>query len=756
MKSHWAALVLIISLPLLSLTAYSQDWQIKIDELNNRAMNASLEGRSQEALTLYQQGLTIAQREKLTAIEPIQLQNIAGVYSGAGRYDKAVEFHQKMLAIYRAANDQDGVKQTLSSLGADYHGMCNLDKSKCQTAIDYYREADMHDRYIANIYFSWALIFDDKGIIGIDKEKMLQAVQYYKKGMSNGPDMMRELAEQELAQAYLHLKQYHDSAQQFEKVEQTTDQDFKNELLATNDPLLAIAYIKSANPDKAFDFMERTTARKLAEQLDIPESAFAGITSYQQQMPPESAVIRIGYIQNGYGQQHRKPIQVVVNNKLIKGYELEKYQFVEAIKPKVPQAVGFIDRLRKLNVVDDIKPMDDRERRDDVIRPRDKKAFDALIASSEFAMLDIRQGGVLSDLEFDAIVIYYRQLLMQPALSASEKGVRELISRQLYELIFKPIEDQLNDKRQLIIIPDGVLAFLPFETLRMPDGRYLVERFDIRYSPSLTISEWIKARKHPQPSKPILALGGASYSHAGEVERGTQPSNLSPEFEKRYLANLKQDQNLQWIYSELGLSAWGELPGTLAEVKALREIFTDARILTGNEVKEETIKALSNSGELANYQRLHFATHGIVLPEFPELSAIVLSQNQTENSGEDGYFSVREISKVKLSADFVNLSACDTGLGKISRGEGVSGLAQAFLVAGAKGVSVSLWQIADDPTMKFMKLLYQQQENRPMPYWQAMASVKRMFIQGRLLDEKANEYDLSEPFFWAPFVFYGE
>ena len=173
----------------------------------------------------------------------------------------------------------------------------------------------------------------------------------------------------------------------------------------------------------------------------------------------------------------------------------------------------------------------------------------------------------------------------------------------------------------------------------------------------------------------------------------------------------------------------------------------DSTIYGGREVSESKIKQLSKDGILQKYKILHFATHGLVLPEIPELSALVLSQFKKEQNNEDGYLTMKEIAGLDINADFVNLSACETGLGKIYGGEGVVGLTQAFLIAGANVLSVSLWQVADESTMKFMFGLYKLVQERGLSYDMSMTEMKRRFI-------KEGKY--SDPFYWAPFVYYGK
>lgn len=117
----------------------------------------------------------------------------------------------------------------------------------------------------------------------------------------------------------------------------------------------------------------------------------------------------------------------------------------------------------------------------------------------------------VSEDDFDKIINYYRLLLSRSELSQAERESMEFISRQLYNFLFGGIEKHLTGKTDLVIIPGGILAFLPFETLIMPDGRYLVEKYNIKYCQSLTVNEMIAQRQYSTARKPFLGFGGAVY-----------------------------------------------------------------------------------------------------------------------------------------------------------------------------------------------------------------------------------------------------
>ena len=194
-----------------------------------------------------------------------------------------------------------------------------------------------------------------------------------------------------------------------------------------------------------------------------------------------------------------------------------------------------------------------------------------------------------------------------------------------------------------------------------------------------------------------------------------------------------------------------DLRNTMVEIKGIASEYKDAVIDTGSGVNEAYIKQLSEKGKLKKYKVLHFSTHGIVDPDMPELSALVLSIPKNKTDKDDGYLTMKEIVNLKIEADFVNLSACNTGLGRLYNGEGIVGLTQAFLIAGANGVSVSLWSVEDESTMKFMIGLYELVKDKRISYSEAITEMKRAFINGKIGDGS-----YVAPFYWAPFVYYGK
>ena len=380
--------------------------------------------------------------------------------------------------------------------------------------------------------------------------------------------------------------------------------------------------------------------------------------------------------------------------------------------------------------------------------------------------------------DFNNIINYYGSLLRGPPLQGRrgrgmdiyrsrgnlhKTNARE-IGKSLYELLVKPIEGQIKDKKNLIIVPDGILAFVPFDTLIDENGQYLVEKRSINYIQSLDIRKLIRKRKYDEDRKPLLAFGGAVYEDsdfkAEIIENRVQLAVLTKNINSN-LENIQMDllmknlypgfENIRSVgnaYRVLGITSWPDLPEALNEVYNIKKEINRSNVFTGKNVTERDIKELSDDWKFYNYKVLHFATHGLIVPEVPELSALVLSQFK-DMGEEDGYLRTGEIAKLEIKADLVNLSAFETGLGGIYEDDGFARLIHSFVLSGAKAVSVSLWRVADESTSQFMATMYGLVQDKGISYIDAITEVKRQFIDG----DFGEKY--KAPYYWAPFVYYG-
>lgn len=340
----------------------------------------------------------------------------------------------------------------------------------------------------------------------------------------------------------------------------------------------------------------------------------------------------------------------------------------------------------------------------------------------------------------------YRSLLASADSENIEKARK--LGKLLYKFLILPIEPALQNKKELIIMPDASMAMIPFETLIDEKGQYLTERFTIRYTHSASVLQQLKGRDYLKNRKPMLAIGGIQY---GKKQK-TKVSQVNPD----RIAHLRSiststeylEESFEDAYALLEDNEFQNLPGSQEEIDNINSFIPQTELLQGEQAGEHAIKKLSSQGKLNRYQVIHFATHAQVIQAIPGMSAIVMSQ--VDQGKEDNYLRVSEIARLNMKADFVNLSACETGIGKVFRGEGMVGFTQSFLLAGANSLSVSLWNIRDKSTSAFMSAFYKLLFQSKGSYPNALKEIKLRFIRG----EFGNEY--KAPVYWAPFVFYGK
>jgi tetratricopeptide (TPR) repeat protein len=334
-------------------------------------------------------------------------------------------------------------------------------------------------------------------------------------------------------------------------------------------------------------------------------------------------------------------------------------------------------------------------------------ARDADPRSERIAVLELASAGKIAEI--------VEQVTRQGALAIS-RGYLDPADRPpamdlralgplAYRMLLEPAAGSIRGKG-LVIVPGGALGYLPFE-LMVESGRPLVAGHRIRYAPSMTTlhytRRWNEART--PPDRALLAVGDPT------------PQGLRAAFEP--------------------------LPGSRAEVELIRDLLRASPddILLGAAATEEAVKERSVNGSLARYRYVHFATHGRMGIADGDQPALVLSG---DGRGEDDLLQLDEVTALRLNADLVVLSACETGRGRLDEAEGVRGLARAFLAAGCRGVLCTLWKIDDRATSSLMADVYAGIEKQQSPAEALREAQLRMIADGK------------PPLNWAPFILIGE
>jgi CHAT domain-containing protein/Tfp pilus assembly protein PilF len=320
--------------------------------------------------------------------------------------------------------------------------------------------------------------------------------------------------------------------------------------------------------------------------------------------------------------------------------------------------------------------------------------------------------------------------------------------RKLYRSLLQPVDNVLVGARSLVIVPDGTLDYLPFETLVLPARHgasgengpaYLLEKFSVVYGPSASALVTVRALNTGggQQPKTLLAFGDP----IADAPTGTGKAAVGNDSSRSIVPD--PETSLSAEYAERGFS-FTRLPYTRDEVLGISKLFPAAQrqVYLGQQAREETVK----TENLVDYRYIHFASHGFVDEIHPSRSGILFSRDS--QSTEDGVLQLGEIMRLKLNADLVTLSACSTGLGKLVNGEGILGLTRAFFYAGARNVTVSLWSVNDSSTSALMKAFYENL-NRGLSKSAALRQAKLTLLRGK-------EAAWHHPYYWAAFVLVGE
>jgi CHAT domain-containing protein/Tfp pilus assembly protein PilF len=276
----------------------------------------------------------------------------------------------------------------------------------------------------------------------------------------------------------------------------------------------------------------------------------------------------------------------------------------------------------------------------------------------------------------------FRALVAETAPASGQHLADE--ARALYALLLGPADARLGRAQRLLISPDGPLHALPFAALRR-GPQYLVQWKPVHLAASITLYAQLRqaAEASRRARRPLVAFGDPHY---GDLERAA--------------AQLDDPELRRAAKRDAGLSP---LPGTRDEVRSIARLFPGATAYTGQQATEEQAKAV---GDDVRY--VHFASHALLDERFPLNSALALSTPEGSGGGRDnGLLQAWEvIEQVRLRADLVTLSACDSALGGEAAGEGLLGLAWAFHYAGARSVLASLWAVTDGSTAVLMKRFY--------------------------------------------------
>jgi CHAT domain-containing protein len=337
--------------------------------------------------------------------------------------------------------------------------------------------------------------------------------------------------------------------------------------------------------------------------------------------------------------------------------------------------------------------------------------------------------------------------------SARSKRHETELAERVSEILLGPASNDLGERR-LLIVPDGILHFVAFAALPVPGGHHaagratvpLISKHEVVHLPSastlaLIRREW-KREKHW--SKKAIVFADPVF----EID---DPRITTPAIARSRLAARSRPAPstspalLQRALRDLGGLSQGvpRLLGSRREAETIASIDPAISVALGFAAS----RTAATNINLADYGIVHFATHGIIDNDHPELSGIILSLVNEKGESQDGFLRLHDIYNLRLPVDLVVLSACSTAIGKEVHGEGLIGLVRGFMYAGSRRVLATLWKVDDEATSALMKHFY------------AGMFVRRLSPAAALRHAQLELMKVErwrDPFYWAAFVLQGD
>lgn len=728
----------------LPITRELSDRHLEESVLTNIARCYLQLGEAQHALDYSTQALAIQKQISDQRGEGLALGTIGRVYAFMGESEKALELYQQSLTMLHSANDRAGEADILYNM-AELHlkrGDSKAALAVCERALELCRAID-DKRRLALAQLNIGSVYLALG----EREKAAESLGHALAGLTAlGDRMQQSRALYYLARAannsldWEHAREYLDQALEIDEQIRAAviGPELRSSFFSTVldqyelrvDVLMHLHQLhpKQGYDVQAFETSERARARSL---LDLLSEAKAGL---RQGVDP-ALIERERVLTAQLHAKTERQIQLLAKqDPRAAAVEQEirllttEYQDAEAkILSASPRYAAFAQP-QPLTLTDFQRNYLDAGALLLEYAPGDARSFVWAVTPTSFHTFELPKRSVLEALARAA----YQGLTAPDASAAGNAGPT---LQKLSHALLGPVANLLGPKK-LVIVASGALQYVPFAALPSPSApsEPLVAAHEIVNLPSASTIAFIRRERAggSHASKVLAIFADPVFSADDPRVTGVQAVAAKNTRAERSASGFDQ-------------SKFSRLPFTRKEALDILELVTPSQRLSALDF--DASRATATKAALNQYRFVHIASHGLLNSLHPELSGIVLSTVDRAGKPQDGFLQTTDVYNLSLNADLVVLSACQTALGTEVRGEGLVGLARAFMYAGSPRVVASLWTVPDVSTSELMTRFYRGmllQNLRPAAALrQAQLSIWK-------------EHRWARPYYWAAFTLQGE
>ena len=684
--------------------------------------------------------------------EAKSLDHTGSVYSELGKSGKALEYYEKALAICREIGNRGGEGAELINMGLVYRDLGRYEKVRevLKASLVIYNETGALD----------GLWKTKRGLGEVEArlEAYTEAISHYDQAIDTLESMRAGITEKEEKTSFMEDKLH-------------VYDDFIELLLTLNPKDPSKGYDK-----KALEIFERKQGRTFLEEIGKSAATnFSGL--------PEEVRAK----ESGLSVEHTKAMSALVDerSKPASSRSSERIQGLEERLRRIKADQENLQKEIKARYPDYYalkypQPATLSELQKTVLEPGElmlvygvKKESTCLwvIGKEQFGFFTISAGekGIEEKVaEFRNVTLAVLKAIEREdprnIKRIAQMSIKQLehSGREIYDLLVpEGAKEMVAKAGTLYIIPTGALYTLPFEALASgnPDAqgpRYLVQDHSVAYLSSASLLKTLReaaARKKEKALYPLLAFANPVYSQALRDASSQAPLSSSDETAGTRGVSLVPSMRTR-AYLDIMGGYFPELPDTedeAREIKTILEAPDESRPLQLREAASRSnVFTLNDEDKLKDYRFLLFSCHGIAPDKVDPLvqPALVLSLPDPK-TGKKEYLTMADAFGLKLNAELVSLSACNTGRGKVQKGEGVIGLTRAFMYAGTQAVSVTLWSVESGSAKTLGTGLFRNLEEGKGRA-EALRNIKLSMLRG----EEGDLY--RHPFFWAPVVLFGD